>query len=403
MARIAMVVFSYYPADPRVRREAEVLERAGHSVDILCLRKKDEKKIESFGSVNAYRVMAGSENKESLLKYFVLSSVFAAAALFRLIALSLKRRHKLIQVHNMPDFLVFTAFFHKLSGIPVVLDLHDLTVELFESKTAGKPLGAMLSVVKAVEKLSCSFADRLITTSAGFRNRLIERGVKPEKVTLVLNSADDRVFKSPPPRAWSNIKEGPILLYHGTVARRFGLHVAIEALESLRKSFPTARLNIYGKYDPSYRAELYELVEKKGLAGCVSINGYLQLDRISEAIATSDIGVVPYLSDPFMDLALSTKIFEYVTMGMPVVAAGLDSLKAVFDERSIKYFSPGDPADMAEKISEFCSRPEERREFAERAEKAYSALSWPVMSGRYLETVNTLISGIRQESSDVQY
>lgn len=400
MARIAMVVFSYYPADPRVRREAEVLERAGHSVDILCLRKKDEKRIETFGRVNAYRVMAGSENKESLLKYFALSSAFAATALFKVIALSLKHRHQLIQVHNMPDFLVFTAIYHKLYGIPVVLDLHDLTVELFESKTKGKPLAALLGVVKAVEKLSCRFADQLITTSAGFKKRLIERGVKPEKVALVLNSADDRIFKSQPPRAWKSLNEGPVLLYHGTVARRFGLHIAIEAVEKLRKAFPAARLNIYGKYDPSYMDELKELVVKKGLAGSVSINGYLQSDKISDAIASSDIGVVPYLSDPFMDLALSTKVFEYVSMGMPIVAAGLDSIRGIFDESSIKYFNPGDAHDLAEKVSEFCLRPEERRSFAKKAQMAYSAISWPVMSDRYLETVNALISGIRQ---DVQY
>lgn len=400
MARIAMVVFSYYPADPRVRREAEVLERAGHSVDVLCLRKKVEMNIESFGGVTAYRVMAGSENRESLLKYFALSSFFAAAALARLIKLSLKQRHRLIQVHNMPDFLVFTAIFHKLLGVPVILDLHDLTVELFESKTSGKPLGALLGVVKAVEKLSCRFADQLITTSAGFRKKLIERGVKPEKVTLVLNSADDRVFNAPPPRAWKSIKEGPVLLYHGTVARRFGLHIAIEAVGNLKKSFPSARLNIFGKYDPSYKKELEELVAEMGLTGCVSINGYLQLDKVTEAIASSDMGVVPYLSDPFMNLALSTKIFEYVSMGMPVVAAGLDSIKEIFGEGSIKYFNPGDPVDMADKIVEFCQRPDERREFTKMAEKAYSAVSWQVMSDRYLKTVNTLISGIRR---DVRY
>lgn len=398
MAKIAMVVFSYYPADPRVRREAEVLERAGHCVDVLCLRKKGEQNVESFGNIKAYRVMHGSENKESLLKYFALSSFFAAAALARLVALSLKSRHQLVQVHNMPDFLVFTAVFHKLSGVPVVLDLHDLTVELFESKTVGKPLRAILGLVKAVEKLSCRFADQLITTSSGFRRKLIERGVRPEKVTLVLNSADDRVFKFPPPRTWKNINEGPVLLYHGTVARRFGLHIAIESVENLRKTFPTARLNIFGKYDPSYKKALEELVAKKGLTDCISINGYLKLDKVTEAIASSDIGVVPYLSDPFMNLALSTKIFEYVSMGMPVVAAGLDSIKEIFGEGSIKYFRPGDPVDMADKIEEFCQRPEERREFAKKAEQAYSAVSWQVMSGRYLDTVNTLISGTRRDA-----
>lgn len=392
MARIAMVVFSYYPADPRVRREAEVLERAGHSVDVLCLRKPGEKKAESFGSVRAYRIMRGSENKESLVKYFLLSSFFAGAAAVKLAVLSRGGRHALVQAHNMPDFLVFTGLFHKLSGVPVILDLHDLTVELFESKTIGKPLSAMLPVVKAAERLSCAFADKLITTSAGFRNKLMERGISPEKIVLVLNSADDRIFREPPPRAWQEIKDGPVLMYHGTVARRFGLHIAIEAVEKLKSTYPSARLKIYGKYDPSYKRELEELVRKKGLSESVSINGFLNLDNVTSEIASADIGVVPYLLDPFMNLALSTKIFEYVSMGMPVVAAGLDSIKEIFGEGSIKYFRPADPSDMADKIIEFCRRPEERRFFSEAAARAYTAVSWPVMSERYLSTIDGLIS-----------
>lgn len=393
MARIAMVVFSYYPADPRVRREAEVLERAGHSVDVLCLRKRGESKAESFGAVTAHRILPGSENKESLLKYFLLSSVFAAAAFMKLAAISKEGPHALVQAHNMPDFLVFTGLFHKLFGIPVVLDLHDLTVELFESRTAGRPLAAMLPVVKTAERLSCAFADKLITTSAGFRDKLIARGVAPEKIVLVLNSADDRIFSEPPPRTWREIKEGPVLMYHGTVARRFGLHIAIEALGKLKEAYPSARLKIYGKYDPSYKRELEELVLKKGLSGSVSINGFLDLGNVTGEIASADIGVVPYLFDPFMNLALSTKIFEYVCMGMPVVAAGLDSIREIFGEGAIKYFKPDDPSDMAEKIVEFCQRPEERKYFCEAAARAYKAVSWPVMSERYLSTVNALLSG----------
>lgn len=392
MARIAMVVFSYYPADPRVKREAEVLERAGHSVDVICLRKSGEQKVEAFGDVVAHRVMKGPDNKESLLKYFFLSVLFASASMIRLAALSAKGRHDLLQAHNMPDYLVFTGIFHKLSGVPVVLDLHDLTVELFQTRTAGKPLSALLPIVRAAERLSCRFADKLITTSSGFRRKLIERGVRPEKVEIVLNSADDVVFKFRPKRVWDEIKEGPVLLYHGTVARRFGLHVAIEAMAALRASFPGARLKIYGKYDPSYKEELEGLVRKLGLADAVTINGYLKLDRISAEIAASDIGVVPYLDDPFMRLALSTKTFEYVCMGMPVVAAGLDSIREVFGEGSIKYFTPGDPADLCEKITELCRRPEERKDFAERAAAVYSSLSWPVMSEKYLSTINALIS-----------
>ena len=137
--------------------------------------------------------------------------------------------------------------------------------------------------------------------------------------------------------------------------------------------------------------ELCELVNRLGLEENVEIGGYLPMEKISEAIGSSDIGVVSYLNDPFMNLALSTKIFEYVCMGMPVVAARLDSIKSVFDEESIKYFNPGDPADLADRIEEFCRDPEARKSFTERAAAAYEVVSWPVMSERYLNTVNELI------------
>lgn len=394
MARIAMVVFSYYPADPRVRREAEVLERAGHSIEVICLRKAGEKKVESFGSVTALRVMRGSENKESLLKYFILSALFAARALLRLTPPALRGRHDLVQAHNMPDFLVFTGVVHRLMGRPVVLDLHDLTVELFESRTSGRRLiRAAAPLVRAIERVSCSFADLVITTSEGFRRRLIDRGVDPEKVLLVLNSADERVFGAPQARRWNEIRTGPALLYHGTVARRFGLHVAIEAVGIIKKRYPSTTLRIYGKYDPTYRKELEELVASLGLRDAVTINGYLRLDSVGGEIAASDIGVVPYLKDQFMNLALSTKIFEYVSMGMPVVAAGLDSIREIFDEGEIDYFRPGDAADMAARVMDLCRRPERRRLLAERAALAYGSVSWPVMSERYLSAVNGLISG----------
>lgn len=391
MLRVGMAVFSYYPADPRVRREAEVLARAGYEVDVICLGKAGEPSSERFGSITAYRVMRGTEKKENLIKYFALSTVFAALAFSKLLALSLRHRYHLIQVHNMPDHLVFVGMLHKLAGIPVMIDLHDLTVELFESKTEDSVLRRLLPMVRFVERLSCDFADGVLTTSPGFRQKLLERGVAPDKVTLVFNSADSNLFKVPPRRQWKAIKDGPALLYHGTVARRFGLHVSIEAVALLKKRLPATRLSIYGKYDPTYRDELKELVQKLGLEESVEIGGYLPMEKISDAIGSSDIGVVSYLNDPFMNLALSTKIFEYVCMGMPVVAARLDSIKSVFDEESIKYFNPGDPADLADRIEEFCRDPEARKRFSERAAAAYEVVSWPVMSERYLNTVNDLI------------
>src|ERR1700746_2166246 len=40
--RVAVIVFSYFPSDPRVFREAIALAGAGAEVDLFCLRKADK-------------------------------------------------------------------------------------------------------------------------------------------------------------------------------------------------------------------------------------------------------------------------------------------------------------------------------------------------------------------------
>jgi len=50
--KIAMVVFSYYPQDPRVRREAEALAEEGYSIDVFCLAKTFQKRREKINALN---------------------------------------------------------------------------------------------------------------------------------------------------------------------------------------------------------------------------------------------------------------------------------------------------------------------------------------------------------------
>jgi len=385
--RIVMVVLSNYPADPRVRREAETLERAGIDVDVICTRQLDEKKVEKNKNVTVYRVMKSTENKETISRYVWFTFRFMMAVFIKLQYLYLKKRYKLIQIHNMPDYLVFVAIFHKIIGTPIILDLHDLSVELFESKWGKRQTKLLSPIVRLVEKISCGFANHLITTSYGFRDRLIQRGISPNKITLVFNSADTKIFASNIQREFSILEKSVKLLYHGTVSDRFGLSTAILAVSKLQNKIPGIRLNIYGKYDPSYLKKLQDMVAGLNMENSVKLGGYVSQEEIREIIDESDIGIVPYLSDKFMDLALSTKTFEYVAMKLPVVASELLSITSIFDENCVNYFSPGDHNDLAEKILEFCENPELRKSCVDNAFSVYQKYNWSVMSEHYLNLI----------------
>ncbi|HUV12496.1 MAG TPA: glycosyltransferase family 4 protein, partial [Acidobacteriota bacterium] len=387
-ARVAMVVMSQYPSDPRVRREAEALEKEGMLVHIICLRGADERRVETLGHVTAYRVLRVGD-KARMPRYLWLTGKFLVVSFWVLLRLWRRHRYQLCQVHNMPDYLVFAPIWLRICGVPVVLDLHDLSVELFISRWGEQRARILGPLVRLTERLACKFASHLITASGGFRERLLARGVPPQKLTLILNSADDRIFH-PLQREFRRIDRDARLLYHGTVAQRFGIDLAIEAVALLQESIPGTALQIHSRYDPRYLRVLKERVRHLGLEDLISFGGFVSLEEISKVIGSSDIGVVPYVSDPFMDIALSTKAFEYVAVGLPVVASRLPSISSVFSDDCVEYFQAGDAKDMAAKIEFLCAHPDLRRSLTRGAFRAYEEISWPVMKRRYVDLVNSL-------------
>ena len=55
--RVAVVVFSHYPSDPRPRRAAEVLVQLGMNVEVLCLKQDAcEPRRETYNGVSIRRI-----------------------------------------------------------------------------------------------------------------------------------------------------------------------------------------------------------------------------------------------------------------------------------------------------------------------------------------------------------
>ncbi|MHB9142432.1 MAG: glycosyltransferase, partial [Paludibacter sp.] len=169
--------------------------------------------------------------------------------------------------------------------------------------------------------------------------------------------------------------------------KRFGIITAIEALVILKKRIPGVTLQVYGKYDDSYYFELCESIDRNCLKDSVYLGGYKSLEEVSRIIDSADIGIVPYLSDPFMNLALSTKTFEYVAKGLPVIASRLSSIQEIFDQ-SISYFNPGDCNDLSEKIFDYCYNPGLREDNVNKSFSSYKHISWPIMSERYYNLIS---------------
>jgi glycosyltransferase involved in cell wall biosynthesis len=386
-----MIAMASYPGDPRIRRQVEALDEAGYEVDVLCRYSGEQPPKEKFGNVTAYRIM-NAPPRENKIVYFIQSVLFLILAFFRLVPLSIKRKYKVIQAHNLPDYLVFAGIFHKLFGVKLLLDIHDPSVDLFEEKWPGKKNKALKFLMAKAEKYSCKLSNHLFTVTNMCKERLIERGNPPNKITLILNTANEDFFKFNNERGFRKIKSGVKILYHGTIAERFGLHNVIVAMHYLLKGIPDSVLNIYGRYEMSYSNKLERLVNDLELSNNVNLNGRVVREQIPELINNHDVGIVPYLQTDYMNLALPTKAFEYIAMGLPLVSTKLKDLYETFDDNCIKYIDKSDPKQIANAISFLCSNPGVSKNLVESSYRKLSEISGAVMKERFIQIYDDLTS-----------
>jgi len=385
--RVCMIAMSSYPIDPRIRRQAEALDEAGYEVDILCKHLGDQPSKEKFGNVTAYRIM-NAPRQDSKIKYFMQSIIFLFVAFFRLVFLSVKRKYLVIQAHNLPDYLIFAGLLHKIFGAKLILDIHDPSVDLFDEKWPGKKNKILKYFVKKLEQYSCKVADHLITVTKTCKEKLIERGYPSDKITVIFNSANESVFKYNHSRKFQKIERGIKLCYHGSIAERFGLDIAIKAMQLILEEIPDSRLDVYGKIPNSYGTYLKELIVKCNLENNVYLNGLIKRELIPEVLRNSDIGIVPYLNTDYMNLALPTKAFEYIASGLPLISTYLSDLAQTFGDKSITFCQGNNAQDLAEKVILLAKDPDTRKLKVKNAYKELRKISGTVMAERYVKLIN---------------
>ncbi len=389
---ICMIAMASYPGDPRVRRQAEALEKTGYKVDIICRYSPsaNQKSREEFGGITAYRIM-NAPSQENKINYFLQSILFIIIAFIRLNLLSFKKKYSLIQVHNLPDYLVFVGILHKLFGVKLILDIHDPSVDLFEEKWPGKKNKIFKYIIKIGERYSCKLSDHLITVTSMCKEKLVERGNPSNKITLILNTANETIFTFNKLRNFTKITEGVKILYYGTIAERQGLHNAVKAMSYLLKDIPNSSLNIYGIYEMSYRKKLENLNEELNLENNVILHGSIVREQIPDIINEHDIGIVPHPCTNYLNLSLPTKAFEYVTSGLPVVSTRIESLFKTLNDNCITYVENGNPKDLSDAIKYICLNPEVRKSRTDLAYQAVKEISGQVMNKRYTELIDKII------------
>jgi glycosyltransferase involved in cell wall biosynthesis/peptidoglycan/xylan/chitin deacetylase (PgdA/CDA1 family) len=385
--KVCMVAYTPYEADNRVRRYAETLVKRGDQVDVIAISGALATSEKEIDGVTVYRVQRREHNERSKWTYAwrLLRFLFKSSSV--LTRLHKLNRYDVIHVHNMPDFLVFAAWYPKLTGAKLILDIHDVVPELFASKFKTKLKAAYFGLLMLIERWSARFVDHVIVSNHLWHKTVIARSVPEERCSVLINHVDTEMFS----RHARTREDGKfIVLFPGSLQWHQGLDIAISAFAEVKKQVPNAEFHIYSGAGGDMKASLKRLAQRLGLEDSVKFLGGVPIDEMAAVIANADLGVVPKRADSFGNEAYSTKIMEFMSQGVPVVVSRTKIDSFYFEEGIVHFFPSGNSRAMAQAMLDVINNPDLRASLIARGYEYVERNDWAQKKQAYTDLIDSL-------------
>ena len=388
--RFCMLSYSAYELDNRVRRYAEALSEQGHRVHAICLNRTLDQPCDiTINGVHVHRLQARLGKNEKGKVAFLLPIIkFWCRSFGWLTREHFRHRFSMIHVHNIPDFLVFAAIIPRIFGAKIIHDIHDLVPEFFASKFQSASSSWLVRTLRVIERLSASFAHHVIISNDLWRRTIVNRSVRQEKCSVFINYVDPNVFY--PRQREKQRGERKLILYPGGLQRHQGVDIAIRAFARVSPNFPEAEFHIYGEGDQ--KSSLIALVDELKITDRIQFFEPLPVLEISERMGQADLALVPKRAESFGGTAFSTKILEFMALGIPLIISRTPIDEFYFNDQVVRFFESGNDEELAFIIRDMLTNKSHRTKLAENALEFARSRSWAIRSHDYLRIVDELLA-----------
>ena len=389
--RILKIYDGDYPWDVRVEKVGQTLVAAGHSVRLLCRNRKRLRRHERLSDgLEVYRL---PRVHDALSFPFFFNPVWAACVISQV----RRFRPDRLLVRDLPLAPLALAV-GRLCRIPVIADLAEPYPDSLRSQRQFQPRSLVDRVVRnpfladQVERLVVRRIDRALVVCPEAGRRLERQGLAAGRWTEVGNTVMLDRF-APRGQAVPELDgfEGRfLLLFSGLLAGDRGLDLALQALAHLRVTHPERfALALVG--EGPVRRQLEAQAQTLGLDGHVRFTGWIDYDRLPDVIAQASIGILPFRSCAHINSTLANKLFEYITLGLPVVVSDVPPMLRVLGETGAGLsFGSGDAVDLAAKVERLADDADLRQRCADGGRRAVKeTYNWDIDGRRLLAAVET--------------
>ncbi len=258
-------------------------------------------------------------------------------------------------------YLVASALLCARRGIPFILEANE--VSGIENRVRPQSFPRLCAWFERRLFARCT---SIQTVSSNLRERIVRRGVAPERVDVSPNAFDLSVVKG---RVRSEalaerlgVSGCQVIGFAGWFARWDRLDMLVSVFSGIIGRHTDARLLLIG--DGAVAPELKTQVARLGLQDRVIFTGAVPRSEVYDYIALLDIAVLPHSND----FGSPVVMFEFMGLSVPVVAPRLSPILDVHvDGETALLFDPLDEGQCEAAIERLLGSEALRRRVAERA------------------------------------
>ncbi|NJL34982.1 MAG: glycosyltransferase family 4 protein [Chloroflexaceae bacterium] len=276
--------------------------------------------------------------------------------------------------------------------VPFLVSVQDIEPErsvelgLLKNKT-------LIRVFEWMERFVYRKADRICVISEGMRNRMIAKGVPPEKLRVTYNWADENAIR-PLPKAASvrgelGIEDKFVVVYSGNMGYTMAdLETVVDAAKVVQDD-PDIHFLLVGE---GVRREPIEQ-RAAGLTN-VTFMDFQPLERLPLVLAAGDVCLV-IISREGTHVSVPSKTYSVMAAGRALLAICEDvndTARVVREAQCGSVVHPGDVAGLAQAIRSYREYPQQAAEQGRRA-RDYFEQHFTLQAGatRYAEVMQEVI------------
>ena len=368
----------------RVSALCERWVKAGHDVTVITCPPNVPNGVVYDGYANKRTSEEINGVKVERVKLYIAANKGAIKRMFNFVSYFFKALLAALRLPK-PDVVVATSpqifcgyvgvWYKRFRRVPLVIEIRDIWPESMEAVGAKIPRLAY-KALEMIERAMYRAADRIVTVGEGYKARLLEKGIKSEKMSIIMNGTDLAVYKPLPKNEELLKKYGLdgkfVVSYIGTVGMACGLEVVLEAAEKFSRvervgggANDDVVFVIVG--DGAHRAQLEEEAKRRGLTNVV-FTGRQPKSSMPDWIASSDASLVHLKASGLFTTVMPSKIFESAGCKRPIIM-GVDGYakKLVLDAEAGLDMKPESAESLIECTNKLAADPELCKRLGENA------------------------------------